>query len=125
MAPMHKVAVIQLDAEPLQIEANFSKATSYIRSAAAEGASLAVLPEYHLTSWVPDTDGFLELCDLWEIYLRKYQALARELRICIAPGTIVKRVRDTAGGDWKLFNVAYFLDENGNILGEYTKKNLW
>lgn len=125
MAPVHKVAVIQLDSVPLQMETNFSKATTFIRSAAAEGAALAVLPEYHLTSWDPDSDGFLELCDQWETYLKKYQALARELRICIAPGTIMKRVKDAAGGAGKLFNVAYFIDENGSILGEYKKKNLW
>ncbi|OJD28933.1 carbon-nitrogen hydrolase [Diplodia corticola] len=125
MAQTIKVAVIQLHPKPLQIEHNFNKAASFIKSAALQGAELAVLPEYHLTNWVPKDPGFLPLCEQWETYLKKYQALAKEHRICIVPGTIVERHRDADKEDERLLNVAYFINQDGDIIGKYVKKNLW
>jgi predicted amidohydrolase len=84
-----------------------------------------LLPEYHLTNWVPKETGFLECCDEWEVYLKKYQALAKELSICIVPGTIVERHQDAETEEDKLVNVAYFIGKEGDILGKYVKKNLW
>jgi predicted amidohydrolase len=103
----------------LAIEANHSKAISFIRSAASEGANLAVLPEYHLTNWVPNDPGFIPLCAQYQTYLDAYQALAKELNICIVPGTIVGKHGD------ELHNVAYFISNDGSIAGSYQKKNLW
>ncbi|XXG96147.1 hypothetical protein Hte_002426 [Hypoxylon texense] len=105
--------------EPLLPTENFAKAESFIRNAAREGCNLAVLPEYHLTSWVPDEPGFRESCADSAQYLKKYQELAKELNICIVPGTIVEPHGDA------LHNIAYFLSSNGEILGRYQKKNLW
>jgi predicted amidohydrolase len=68
--------------QPMQLEHNFNKAANHIRSAAAQGAELAVLPEYHLTNWLPKDPGFVSLCDQWEIYLQKYRDLAKECGIC-------------------------------------------
>lgn len=50
MAPVYKIAVIQLHPKPLDIEGNHASAVKYLRDAAAQGCDLAVLPEYHLTS---------------------------------------------------------------------------
>ncbi|KAK7699731.1 hypothetical protein SLS57_012325 [Botryosphaeria dothidea] len=125
MAEKIKVAVIQLHPKPLQIEHNFNKAANFIKSAALQGAELAVLPEYHLTNWVPKDPGFLPLCEQWETYLKKYQALAKEHRICIVPGTIVERHCDAEKEEDKLLNVAYFINQDGDIIGKYVKKNLW
>lgn len=119
-----KIAVIQLNAVPLDSESNFARASQFIRSASLQGAELAVLPEYHLTAWAPESEKFAELCGQGKHYLEKYQELAKELSICIVPGTIVQRVKDNQGNEI-LLNVAYFLGKNGEILGEYTKKNLW
>jgi predicted amidohydrolase len=66
----------------MQLEDNFNKAAEFVRSAAAQGAELAVLPEYHLTNWLPKDPEFVGLCDQWEVYLSKYQALAKECGIC-------------------------------------------
>lgn len=93
--------------------------------AASKGAHLAVLPEYHLTNWVPEDPKFAELCDQWEIYVKKYQALAKQCNICIVPGTIVETHQDGPNGQKKLINVAYFIGNDGQILGSYQKKNLW
>ncbi|KAH7139204.1 carbon-nitrogen hydrolase [Dendryphion nanum] len=125
MAPIVKVAVVQLYPKPLSPAHNFQKAAQYIRTAASQGAELAVLPEYHLTNWRPQDPGFLPLCKDWESYLEKYRDLAREYRICIVPGTIVELHRDAETNEDRLLNVAYFIDHDGEIAGKYVKKNLW
>jgi predicted amidohydrolase len=148
MPPTHKIATIQLHPVPLQPSKNFAKATSYIRSAAAQGCELVVLPEYHLTNWVPSDPNFVACCDDWEKYLKGYQDLARELKICIVPGTILEKRRaedvgdlgGTEGGGGKegekdgkkavkdgfvLLNVCYLIGNDGEVIGRYVKKNLW
>lgn len=108
-------------------EDNYKNAEKYIRSAAAQGAELAVLPEYHLTNWLPKEQKFDDACNDWEMYLQRYQALAKELSICIVPGTIVERHTEKVSDSEvdKLLNCAYFIDKTGSIVGKYIKKNLW
>ncbi|KAF2661218.1 carbon-nitrogen hydrolase [Lophiostoma macrostomum CBS 122681] len=125
MAPIVKIAVIQLYPKPMQPEHNFNKAASYIRSAASQGAELAVLPEYHLTSWVPKDSRFADFGEQWQVYLNKYQELAKECGICIVPGTIVESHKDEEREEDRLINVAYFIDMEGVVVGKYVKKNLW
>ncbi|KAK3503715.1 carbon-nitrogen hydrolase [Neurospora crassa] len=91
MAPNYKIALIQFQPKDLAVEENFQKAESYLRKAALGGAHLAVLPEYHLTSWCPEHPSFVAACaesSADNSYLARYQALARELNINIVPGTI-------------------------------------
>ncbi|TAQ89350.1 hypothetical protein B7494_g2340 [Chlorociboria aeruginascens] len=121
MAPTYKLAVIQLYPKPLAIEHNHSKAISFIREAASQSCDLAVLPEYHLTNWIPDDPTFITSCKESSKYLSAYCALAAELKICIVPGTIVE-VSPTSN---HLTNVAYFISSTGEILSKYIKKNLW
>lgn len=109
----------------MQIEANYAKAAQFIENAATRGAQLAVLPEYHLTSWIPEDPRFSDLCGQWEVYLTKYRALAKEHNICIVPGTIVERRENPGTNEQISINVAYFIDNKGEILGRYQKKNLW
>jgi predicted amidohydrolase len=105
----------------------------FVRQAAALGCHLAVLPEFHLTNWIPTDPGFANLCQDWNVYLQRYQQLAKELGICIVPGTIVRPYHppnnSTGNTDDKtpqaLENVAFFISNDGSILGEYIKKNLW
>lgn len=125
MAPHYKIAVIQLHPKPLEPFHNFSRAAEFLRDAASKGAQLAVLPEYHLTNWVPEDPQFIPLCRQWNDYLHKYQELAKELNICIVPGTIVEAQKDAETAEDQLHNVAYFIDNKGEILGRYQKKNLW
>lgn len=90
--------------------------------------------------------NFRDSCLQSQKYLERYQALAKELSICIVPGTIV----EVDEGQNDIFrgpeapqsnddvplkrevqihryfqNVAYFVDNNGDILARYVKKNLW
>ncbi|KAG9246874.1 carbon-nitrogen hydrolase [Calycina marina] len=119
MAPIYKIAVIQLYPKPLAASTNHAKAISFIRDAAAQKCDLAVLPEYHISNWLPDEPAFKSICDDYQKYISAYQALAKELNICVVPGTIVETHGD------ELHNVAYFISKNGEILSQYKKKNLW
>jgi len=65
--------------QPLAVEANHAKAIQFIREAASQGSHLAVLPEYHLTNWVPDDPKFIPACADYQKYLDAYCALAKEL----------------------------------------------
>ena len=125
MASNYKVALIQLHPKKVNPELNFQTAAAFIRSAAQQGATLAVLPEYHLTNWVPEDPLFLPACSQSNIYLEKYKSLALESKINIVPGTIVEAHTDAQTKEDKLVNVAYFISSDGTILGRYEKKNLW
>jgi predicted amidohydrolase len=110
---------------------------SYIRDAAARGASLAVLPEFHLISWFPDDPRYDAIAQTAHVYISKYQALARELSINLVPGTIVTMgyISESNGVATKLptingtkntpLNIAPFISNTGEILGSYTKVNVW
>jgi len=139
-----KCAVIQLHPKPMQVEDNFNRAQDFIRKAAKAGARLAVLPEYFLTSWVPNDPGFADAhvdgeylskfcvcnacnlpfsCSGAKVSWGREQELAKECSINIVPGTFVEKHVDD--GKDMLYNVAYFISNEGKILGSYTKKNLW
>ena len=103
-----------------------------IRDAAAQGAHLAVLPEYHLTGWEPHSPAFNAIALDWRTWIQKYQSLALQLHINIVPGTIVQANGNcdpdssTSGSsEQPLLNVSTFISDKGEILGSYTKLNLW
>ncbi|EDP51086.1 hydrolase, carbon-nitrogen family, putative [Aspergillus fumigatus A1163] len=113
--------------QDLAIEENHTRACNYIREAASQGAELAVLPEYHLNGWAPDDPLWAEQAGEYKKYLSAYQALAKELHICLVPGSIVERHETEADGKegFNLYNTAYFISNDGSILGSYQKKNIW
>lgn len=133
--PQFRWTDFPLPKQPLSPEANFAVADRNLRSAARQGCHLAVLPEFHLTSWVPGNQDFAASCRDSLPYLERYQALARELHIHIVPGTLVKPVElppddDNRGREpdhaTELHNLAYFIAAStGDILATYQKKNLW
>lgn len=126
MAAEIKVAVIQLYAISGSPEENYAKAESEIRQAARKGCNLAVLPEYHLSSWCPEDPRFAKIARRYKDYIAKYQALAKELQICIVPGTIVASDLDhNSDQEDELVNIAVFIDNNGTVLQKYEKRNLW
>jgi hypothetical protein len=79
-----------------------------------------VLPEYHLTSWVPDDPRFAEIAQTAYSYVAKYQELAKELKVNLVPGTIVTvdptlqaadgdaATKSTADANDALLNIAPF-----------------
>ncbi|GLI81758.1 hypothetical protein PoHVEF18_010147 [Penicillium ochrochloron] len=124
MAPIRRVATIQWHIKDLAIEENHETARKYIRQAAADGAELAVLPEYHLSGWVPNDPRWAEQAGEATKYLGNYQSLAKELKICIVPGTIIEK-HVGPDEDTLFYNTAYFISNDGTILGSYRKKNIW
>lgn len=92
-----------------------------------------MLPEYHLTSWVPDDPQFAVIARTAYSYVAKYQELAKELKVNIVAGTIVTtdpaKESNGTGADSSasppLLNIAPFISYNGELLGSYTKANLW
>ncbi|KNG80722.1 hydrolase, carbon-nitrogen family protein [Aspergillus nomiae NRRL 13137] len=133
MAPIHRIAVIQWHIKDLAMDENHQKACTYIREAASQGVKLAVLPEYHLNAFPPTNPLYLPQTDsqITTKYLQSYQALAKELNICIVPGTIVENHSSTStttstdSTDPILYNTAYFISNDGSILASYRKKNIW
>ncbi|KAJ4317637.1 hypothetical protein N0V84_007236 [Fusarium piperis] len=126
MAPVYKIALIQFDPKPIVVDDNFAKAEGHLRSAAAQGCDIAILPEFHLTSWAPEHADFVSASKKSAGCLAKYQDLARELNINIVPGTICEVHLAENGKDEELRNMAYFLAAGtGDIRGSYQKKNLW
>lgn len=133
MAPIHKVAVVQWHIKNLDPEYNHARAVSYIKSAAADGASLAVLPEYHLCGWAPESPLFYSIALKSQTYLDAYCKLAKKLGINIVPGTIIEAHKGQKDGnssseeqsDHVLYNTAYFISSAGEVVGKYVKKNIW
>ncbi|KAF4973336.1 hypothetical protein FZEAL_9352 [Fusarium zealandicum] len=118
--------------QPLDPEFNFANAAEQIRLAAAQGASLAVLPEYHLTGWVPEEPSFALSAERALEFRKRYQDLASKLHINICAGTIVSQAPEhnthqpsTEEQRPVLLNTSDFIDHDGNLLGTYTKTNLW
>ncbi|KAJ5134800.1 hypothetical protein N7526_006165 [Penicillium atrosanguineum] len=84
-------ATNHLHMQDVAIEDNHAAACKYIRDAASQGAELAVLPEYHLSGFTPtDPRWAIQAADSAK-YLSAYQALAKELKICLVPGTIIEK----------------------------------
>lgn len=106
----------------MENESNHARACDFIRKAASQGCDLAVLPEYHLDGWNPQAEAWSAHCAQYKQYLDLYCALAKELNICIVPGTIVEKHSQTSD---ELINVAYFISHDGKVLSSYQKKNLW
>ncbi|KAL4914423.1 carbon-nitrogen hydrolase [Aspergillus aurantiobrunneus] len=132
MPPTRRVAVIQWSIKNLAVEQNHATACEYILAAAAQGAELAVLPEYHLFGWAPQDPLFAVQASQTSKYLSAYQSLAKELNICLVPGTLVERhphpdpsTTSEDGDSYVLYNTAYFISNTGAILGRYRKKNIW
>ncbi|KAF4440169.1 carbon-nitrogen hydrolase [Fusarium acutatum] len=129
-SPSFKVALVQMKPKPLDAEHNFEHAAEQIRIAADQGAALAVLPEYHLTGWVPEEPSFALSPEDAGKYRKKYQDLAADLHINICAGTFVSHApnpddQQNADARPTLLNTSDFIDHNGNLLGTYTKTNLW
>ncbi|KAJ5318102.1 hypothetical protein N7508_002610 [Penicillium antarcticum] len=124
MAPNPRVSVIQWQIKPLDPEYNHAKACEYIRQAANQKAELVVLPEYHLSGWVPNEPLWSTQADSSPEYLLKYRALANELGISLVPGTIIEKYA-SENNTTLFYNTAYFISKDGSILSSYRKKNIW
>lgn len=82
-----------------------------------------------MTNWVPEDPTFAKIASAAQDYVTKYCSLAAELKINIVPGTIVTALPHLDpprnGSETTLTNISTFISYTGEILGSYTKTNLW
>ncbi|KAJ8606616.1 hypothetical protein MRB53_040845 [Persea americana] len=100
---MPKLAVCQ-HIPGSDIEANFRTVERLVREAAAQGADLAVLPEFASSLPHEDPDNDSNWVDDDGTFLSRYRDLARECHINLVPGTIP----EWDGKD--VVNTAVFID---------------
>ena len=121
--------------QPLDPAQNFDTASKYLREAAEKGASLAILPEYHLSGWEPNDPQFVQIASEAHKYQAAYQDLAKELKINICAGTIVQTAptptnngtapSEVVDSKPTLLNISPFISYTGELLATYTKTNIW
>lgn len=119
---------LSVERQPTDVTNNFNRSTQYIRKAAQEGADIAVLPENHLADFLEQLQDPQATANESAEYLKRYQALAKELNIGIVPGSLLEPyTKGAVAGDYKgqLANVSYFIGPDGRLLCRYQKKNLW
>ena len=118
-----RVAAISFVPQKLELAANAGRLEAAFREAAAGGAQLAVAPEGALDGYIinPVLAGQIPLERMRDVALaiddpviRRFQALAKELRLCVVFGFAEK-----IGAD--VFNTAVFIDGAGAIRGKYHK----
>lgn len=85
---------------------------------------MLITNRYHLNGMVPENPLWATQADESANYLSKYQVLAKELEICLVPGTIIEK-HPGPNSTTLFYNVAYFISNDGSILGSYRKKNIW
>lgn len=120
---MVRLALVQCDSVPLDVDGNVERGRSWIARAAAEGADLVVFPEmftsgYDLGSLPDNLDQVAEALDGPTI--RTLGATAREHRVnVIAPVP----TRTSIPGVFE--NTAVILDRAGEVAGTYAKSHLF
>lgn len=120
MSAVFKAACVQVCADE-QVENNISKAVDFTRAAAADGAELVCLPENFSCLEPKDTD-YLSRGFSAENHpaLRVFPALARELGIVIALGSLTIQREDG-----RVSNRSYVFDANAECLAVYNKIHLF
>ena len=113
-----KVTCIQMDMALGAAEANFARAEALVRSAAAEGPDVVVLPEMWNTGFFPED---LDACADPEGARTKalFGPLAKELGVNIVCGSAAVRRGE------EFFNTAYVFDRTGALIAEYDKTHLF
>ncbi len=115
-----KVGMVQTSCTD-DIEANMKKLEESIRSAAACGAELVVLPELHNTVYFCQSEN-ASLCDLAEPVpgpsTERFGALAKELGIVLVLSLFERR----ASGIYH--NTAVVMEKDGSMAGKYRKMHI-
>lgn len=111
------VAVIQTRDIPGEVEQNLSQAAGFIRSAAAQGARLAVLPELSTSGCFPTSQTRNCAESIQGTTFRWMSALSRELGIWLGAGIV-----ETDGKD--LYSTYLLTQPDGELVAAVRKHNL-
>lgn len=118
-----QVAVLQMVSQP-DVAANLAAAERLLRSARAQGAVLAVLPENFATFGCGNQRLFALAEQSGEgPILRWLQAIAAELGLWIVAGTLPLLAPDAEEG--KPFAASLLLDDAGTVVARYDKLHLF
>ena len=118
-----RVAAISFVPQKLDLAGNADRLEAALREAAVGGARLAVAPEGALDGYIinPLLAGEIPAERMREVavpidapVIRRFQALAKELQLCVVFGFAEKIEGD-------VFNTAVFIDNAGAIRGRYHK----
>lgn len=115
------VAVAQLECVPLDVEENIARSTAAVRSAAADGAGLVVLPELVATGYVLDREALLAGA---ESTTDPGPVLSAWSTVAAAESVIVVGGFAERDGD-RLFNSVAVIGPDGTIGGTYRKLHLF
>lgn len=123
-----KIVLIQQEIQFSNPEYNITKAVALIKAVhtlesqndPAHPVDLIVLPEFLQGS--PHQPDHKHYVDLDEKQLDLFCSVAKELNVCLVPGTI-SHYTNTPGKT--LLNTAYFISKQGKVNGLYNKRNLW
>lgn len=113
-----------------QVGPSLTRMREIAQQAQALGIDVLVFPEYYLTgssheAWrMVHTHDPLESTDDDPVWLADISTIARECAVAIVTGSAVIRVGDADAGS-TLYNTTFFVDSTGEVLGSYTKRNLW
>jgi N-carbamoylputrescine amidase len=119
--PRLGIAIAQLACAPLDVAANAATTTAAVRSAAAGGARLVVLPELAATGYVLDRDALLDRAESPQApgpALSAWSGAARELGLTVVGGFAER------DGD-RLYNSVAVIGPDGRIAGTYRKLHLF
>ncbi|MEU0989506.1 nitrilase family protein [Streptomyces sp. NPDC005953] len=114
------VACCQLAPQVGRTTDNRARIESAVRAAAGKGANIVVLPELANSGYVFESaDELLSLAEPIDgPTIRKWEALARELRLVIVSGFA------ELGADGRAYNSGVLIDETG-LRAAYRKAHLW
>lgn len=115
-----RIALIQMDCEFGNKEKNLSRAISFLKAAAKQGAEIICLPECFNTGYSVDrVDKMADMAETLDGHtLQIMSMLAKQLGIFLIVPLILKN------GQGRSHNAAVLIDDQGNVNGVYTKNHL-
>jgi N-carbamoylputrescine amidase len=111
-----EIAAVQVQSQPGEIDANFKHATPLVEQAAAQGATLVVLPELFSCGYVPNRTVWDSAEPADGPSARWFAGIARRLGIYVGGGMV-----ETDGKDF--FNAFILAGPDGRIAGRAYKAN--
>ena len=116
-----RVALVQMAAQVLDVRANAQATIAAIRDAAAQGATIVILPELIASGYVPDREALLPVAESASgtgTCLEAWRTTAAEEGL-----TVIAGFPEQDGG--RLFNSAVVIDPAGSIVSVYRKLHLF
>jgi predicted amidohydrolase len=109
-----KIHLVQISVDEKDTESNLSKGVETFRK--LEGGGIAVLPEMFIPGY--DRNNMEFWTDRWQDVVTEFSRAAKEISTAVVFTTPVK-------ADGKIYNRAFFIDNEGRVLSVYDKVHLF